>query len=272
MTHWRDKVAIVTGASSGFGYILADELRAAGSRVVITARSAGPLDDAAEKLRAAGGDVHAIAADATDDAAVARVVSETIARHGRIDCLVNNAGRSMRKAVLDTTVDEFREQLEVNLLGVVRATRAAAPHLLASRGHLVNISSLAGRVAARWLGGYPASKFAVSTYTQQLRLELGPQGLHVLLVCPGPIARGDAPARRIERDRAEDLDALPASARKPGGGVKTSKIDPRWLARRVLVCCERRRPELVVPRLARLVAATTQLSPPLGDWLIRKLT
>ena len=76
--------------------------------------------------------------------------------------------------------------MELNLLGLVRMTRAAAPHLLAAKGHLVNIGSLAGKSATRFMGAYPASKFAVSAYSQQLRLELEPEGLHVLLVCPGP--------------------------------------------------------------------------------------
>ncbi len=109
-----------------------------------------------------------------------------MSRFGRLDVLVNNAGRSMRGKVLDTTPEQFRELMELNLIGLVRCTRAAAPHLLQQRGHVVNIGSLGAKSAARWLGAYPATKFAVAAYSQQLRLELGPQGLHVLLVCPGP--------------------------------------------------------------------------------------
>ena len=127
--------------------------------------------------------------------------------------LVNNAGRTMRGKVLDTTPEQFRDLMELNLIALVRCTRAAAPHLLAERGHVVNIGSLAAKSAARWLGAYPATKFAVAAYSQQLRLELGPQGLHVLLVCPGPIQRSDT--RLYPLCGLEDV---PERARQPGGG------------------------------------------------------
>ena len=81
--------------------------------------------------------------------------------------------------------------MDLNLIALVRCTRAAMPQLLEPKGHLVNIGSLAGKTAARYMGAYSATKHAVSAYSQQLRLELGPQGLHVLLVSPGPIARDE---------------------------------------------------------------------------------
>jgi short-subunit dehydrogenase len=141
------------------------------------------------------------------------------------------------------------------------------PHLLAAKGHLVNIGSLAGKTAARYMGAYSATKHAVSAYSQQLRLELGPQGLHVLLVSPGPIAR-DEP--RIYNE--QKVGSLPPSARKPGGGVKVGLIQADWLARRILSACEKRRPELVVPGRARLVFAVSALWPSLGDWIVRKMS
>jgi short-subunit dehydrogenase len=128
----------------------------------------------------------------------------------------------------------------------------------------VNIGSLAGKSAARWLGAYPASKFALTAYTQQLRLELAPEGIHVLLVCPGPIARPDA--------RRYDDSGLPPEAQRPGGGVRTRAIDPAELAQRILRACEQRQPELVVPWRARLLFAISQLSPRWGDALIQRLT
>jgi short-subunit dehydrogenase len=157
--------------------------------------------------------------------------------------------------------------MELNLIATVRCTRAAAPHLIAARGHLVNIGSLAGKSASRYLGAYPASKFAVTAYTQQLRLELAPQGLHVMLVCPGPIARDETRVRS-----PEELAALPESARKPGGGVKTSAIRPEVLAAKILSACERRKRELIIPAYARIIFTLMQTSPTLADWLVRKLT
>ncbi len=125
----------------------------------------------------------------------------------------------------------------------------------------------AAKVAARDLGAYPASKFPLAAYCQQLRLELGPEGLHVLLVCPGPIAR------KQSRDRyTETTGDLPPAARKPAAGAKVRAIEPNDLAERIITACQRRRAELIVPARARLLFAAAQLSPQLGDWLVKKMT
>lgn len=267
MSYWNGKTVIVTGASDGLGFHIAEAYAKAGADVVLAARTPAKLEAATLKLKGAGGTFVGIPCDVTRDDDVARLVAQTVERFGRLDALVNNAGLSMRKAVLDTTVDDFRDMLELNLLATVRCTRAAASHLIAARGHLVNIGSLAGKAASRFLGAYPASKFAVTAYTQQLRLELADTGLHVLLVCPGPIARDD------DRVRSPDeLAKLPESARKPGGGVKVSRIRPEALAGQILTACERRNGELIVPSKARILFTLMQTSPRLADWLIRKFT
>ena len=104
-------------------------------------------------------------------------------------------------------------------------------------------------------------------YSQQLRLELGPEGLHVLLVCPGPIKRDDERLYPLE-----GLEDVPDRARQPGAGVKVGRIPPQKLARAILRACERRRPEIVMPGKARLLFAVAQLWPRLGDWLVRRNT
>ena len=266
-SYWHDKAVLVTGGSAGLGLAIAEAFALSAARVAIAARGAEGLEHAARRLREHGCDVLPLQADVTRQADVEQMVEKTLQEFGRLDVLVNNAGRSSRGAVLDTTPEELRELLELNLMAAVRATRAAAPHLLATRGHVVNISSLGGKSAARYLGGYNVSKFALSAYSQQLRLELGPQGLHVLLVCPGPLARSE-----IRTYGAEQMEELPESARQPGGGVKTRLIEPEWLAERIVQACRRRDPELVVPSKARLLFAIQQLSPRLGDYLVRKFT
>jgi NAD(P)-dependent dehydrogenase (short-subunit alcohol dehydrogenase family) len=264
---WHNKAVLVTGGSAGLGLAIAEAFAAAGAKVAICARGKESLVQAEQKLRGQGCDVLAIGADVTRPDDVERLVHSVLERFGRLDVLINNAGRSSRGAALDTTPEEFRELLELNLIAAVRVTRAAAPHLLAAKGHVVNISSLGGKSAARYLGAYNASKFALNAYSQQLRLELQPQGLHVLVVCPGPLARSEA-----RTYGAEQMEKLPESARKPGGGVKTRLIDPQWLAGRIVKACQRREPELVVPAKARLLFAIQQLFPGLGDYLVRKLT
>ena len=267
MSYWTGKTAIVTGASGGLGFHLAQTLVQAGANVVLAARTQSTLEAAVAKLAGLQGRAIPIVCDVTRDADVAALVEQTVAQFGRIDLLINNAGLSVRQAILDTTPADFQQLLELNLLATVRCTLAAAPHLLAARGHLVNIGSLSGKSASRWLGAYPASKFAVTAYTQQLRLELGPEGLHVMLVCPGPIARDDDRVRS-----PEELAKLPEAARKPGGGVKTNRIRPDVLAQKIVRACEQRRSELIVPWYARIIFTLMQTSPTLADWLVRKLT
>ncbi|HYO25098.1 MAG TPA: SDR family NAD(P)-dependent oxidoreductase, partial [Lacipirellulaceae bacterium] len=181
MPYWSDKACLVTGGSAGLGLAVARALAAAGARVALVARRKDPLEAAADELRRTGAKVVALAGDVAWQDDVDRIVPAVVAEFGRLDMLCNAAGRSTRSAVLETTPQDFQQLLDVNFLATVRMTRAAAPHLLAARGHVITVGSLASKVAARYMGAYPASKFAVAAYTQQLRLELGPQGLHALL-------------------------------------------------------------------------------------------
>jgi NAD(P)-dependent dehydrogenase (short-subunit alcohol dehydrogenase family) len=267
MGFWQDKVILVTGGSSGLGRAIAQAYSAAGAKLAIAGLEADAVQQAAVHMAAAGRDVLGVHADVTRQEDVDRLLAETLQRFGRLDVLVNCAGRSMRGRLADTTAEQFRELMELNLLATVRCTRAALPHLLARRGHVVNIGSLAAKAAGRWVGAYSATKHAVAGYSQQLRLELGPEGLHVLLVCPGPIAREDPRLYPLE-----GLEDLPEHARAAGAGVKLKGIPPRKLAQAILRACQRRRPELVMPARARVLFAVAQLCPGLGDWIVRRMT
>ncbi len=266
MSYWNGKAALVSGGSSGLGRAIALELARQGARVAIAARGQEQLDAVAAELGAPGADVLAVKADVTEQADVERLVDETMTRFGRLDALVNAVGRSARGTALATTPEEFASSIEMNLLATVRMTRAAAPHLIASGGHLVNIGSLAAKLAGRYMGGYSAGKFALAAYTEQLRVELGPEGLKVLLVCPGPIARNEP--RRYETNDP----ALPASAVQPGGGVRIKGLAPDDVARRVLRAAARNRAELILPARARIVFVAAAISPRLGDWLVSRVT
>jgi NAD(P)-dependent dehydrogenase (short-subunit alcohol dehydrogenase family) len=289
MTHinsyWQNKVCLITGGSSGLGQALAAAWSRQGARVIITARRQEPLEQVASRLNAKGGQVVPMVADGTWQEDVHKLLESIADRYGQLDLLCNCAGRSTRSPILETSADDFQQLLEVNLLATVRTTRAAAKLLLASGGHVVNIGSLASKVAPRYMGAYPAAKFAVAAYSQQLRLELGPQGLHVLLVCPGPIARspsvdssgaestGPGNANSANPSRyASPSTNLPDQAHRPGGGAKVKLIDPDWLAEKILIASQRRRSELVVPAKARLLFTLSQISPRLGDWLLLRAT
>jgi len=267
MSTWQEKTVIVTGGAAGLGRSIATAFAGAGARVMIAGRDPQRLATAVRTMRDAGLEVASCRADVTVAAEASALVEATVREFGQLDVLVNNVGRSTRGRLLDVTPADFHALWECNFLSVVNCTRAAAEHLRTSRGHVVNIGSLAAKSAARFLGGYPATKFAVAAYSQQLRLELAEDGVHVLLVCPGPIARPDAGARYD--DVAHDI---PAAARQPGGGVKVRGLDPDDLARRILHACQRRSPELVVPARARWLFAIQQLWPRLGDWILRRQT
>ncbi len=266
---WSNKRVLVTGGSSGLGRILAESFAAVGAKVAICALEPNAAELAASEIAAAtGAETLGVTANITQQSDVDRVVSAIQAKWGRgendgLDILVNNAGRSMRGLVADTTPEQFRELMELNLIALVRMTRACLPTLLANRGSIVNIGSLAAKSASRWVGAYPATKHAVAAYSQQLRLELAPQGLHVLLVCPGPIQRDTERLYPLE-----GMEQCPERARRPGAGVQVKRIPPKYLASRVLKACEKRIPEIVLPGKARLLFAISQLCPRLGDWIV----
>lgn len=262
---FREKVVVVTGGSAGLGHAIALAFSRAGAKLVLAARNAAQLEAAAGEILALGGDVETVPTDITVDADVARLAEAAVGRFGRVDVLVNCAGRSARGLAADATVHEFQALWEINFLAAVRCVRAFLPELRKQKGSLVNIGSLAGKSPGKLLGAYPASKYALTAYTHQLRRELEPEGVHVMLVCPGPIARDDA-GRRYDHD----VKHLPPEAAQPGGGVKLSALEPAWLADQVVAGCEYRWAELIVPWKARLLFALSELSPTLGDWLLKQ--
>ncbi|PQO42963.1 SDR family NAD(P)-dependent oxidoreductase [Blastopirellula marina] len=267
MSYWNEKVALVTGASRGLGLAIARQLVSQGATVILVARDQEALTAAAETLATLPGMAVPMAADVTSDDDVKRLEQEVAARFGALDLLVNNVGISSRGKLLDTQLADFRRQWELNVISAIRCVQAFAPLLIRRKGHIVNIGSLASKSAARFIGPYATTKFALAGFTQQLRLELQEEGVHVLLVCPGPIARDDA-GNRYD-DQASDL---PPEARKPGAGVKLKALDPDKLATSILQACERRQADLIVPWKARILFAVSQISPCWGDWLQAKFS
>ena len=261
---WHNKVVLVTGGSSGLGRIIAETFRRAGAKLALVALEQADVERTAAEM---GSDTLPIHADITRQEDVDRIFEMVKKHFSGLDVLVNNAGRSMRGKVLETMPEQFQALFDLNVLGTIRCTRAAVPMLLKRKGHIVNIGSLAAKSAAKYVGAYPVSKFAIAAYSQQLRLELGDNGLHVLLVCPGPIRREDERLYPLE-----GLEGIPESARQPGAGVKVGRIDPNRLAQKILTYCERRKPELIVPSKARILFALSQLFPTLGDWVVKKST
>ena len=183
-----NKVWLITGANSGFGRAIADAAVAAGDVVVATARRVSALDDLAA---AHHGQVDVLPLDVTDAAAIDATVRDVIGRHGRIDVLVNNAGRTHVGAAEETTDAELRDLFEVHLFGPVALTRAVLPHMRERRsGAIVQISSMGGQLSFAGFGAYSATKFALEGISEALADEVSPLGIKVLIVEPGAFRTG----------------------------------------------------------------------------------
>ncbi|WP_214474863.1 SDR family NAD(P)-dependent oxidoreductase [Mesorhizobium sp. dw_380] len=179
------RVALVTGASSGIGEATAAALAVAGARVAIAARRADRLEALAARIERAGGTALRIEADVTRNDDVAAMVGKVVAEWGRLDILVNNAGVMLLSPAAEATLDDWRHMVELNLLALMGVTKAALPHLKAARGHVVNVSSVAGRVANPGASGYAATKFGVVGFSESLRREVYADKVRVTVIEPG---------------------------------------------------------------------------------------
>jgi NADP-dependent 3-hydroxy acid dehydrogenase YdfG len=184
----QDKVALITGASSGIGEATALALAAHGIRVAVAARRADRIEALAERIRAAGGQAVAAMADVTDEQQARAMVSHAHEQWGRLDILVNNAGLMLLGPIAEADTEDWRRMINTNLLGLLYTTHAALPIMKAQqRGHIVNISSVAGRVARAGSGVYNATKWGVGAFSEALRQECIPDHIRVTVIEPGMV-------------------------------------------------------------------------------------
>ena len=177
------QVFFLTGSSRGLGRQIAEAALAAGHYLVATARDPASLADLADRY---GRQVLPVALDVTDPEAAAAAVRAGIEAFGRIDVVVNNAGYANLASVEDITLDDFRAQVDANLFGVVNVTKAALPVLRAQGGgHIIQVSSVGGRLATPGLSAYQAAKWAVGGFSEVLAREVGPLGIKVTVLEPG---------------------------------------------------------------------------------------
>jgi NADP-dependent 3-hydroxy acid dehydrogenase YdfG len=185
-------VALITGASSGIGEATAEALAGAGAAVALVARRADRLHELSQRIADTGGRALAIAADVTEREQASRAVERTVTEFGRLDILINNAGMMLLGPIVDAPVGEWDQMLAVNVHGLLHCADAALPHLLraAQQGpreiaDMVNISSVAGRVARRGSGVYNLTKHGVGAFSESLRQEVAARHVRVSLVEPG---------------------------------------------------------------------------------------
>jgi len=185
MPNLTGKVAIVTGSTKGIGLAVAERLHAAGASIVVSSRTAADVHAVAKGF---GARALGIPCDVADAAACQGLIDQTVARLGRIDVLVNNAGFGVFKAVDELTIDEWRRQIDVNLGGVFYCSKAALPHLAATGdGFIVNIGSLAGRNYFAGGTGYNAAKAGVIGMTEAMMLDVRHRNVRVSVIMPGSV-------------------------------------------------------------------------------------
>jgi NADP-dependent 3-hydroxy acid dehydrogenase YdfG len=209
----KSRVWFITGASTGFGRLLAEEVLSAGGKVIATARNRDKVADLEAKYPQAA---RALALDVTDEGEVDSAVTQAFAYFARVDVLVNNAGYGVAGAIEEVSQAEFMPMFETNVFGLLRVTRAFLPHLRKQRsGHILNLSSIGGVVASPGIGFYNSTKFAVEGISEALAAELAPLGIRVTIIEPGPF-RTDFLGRSsvIAKTRIADYDGTAGNMRK----------------------------------------------------------
>ncbi len=256
MSSLAGRVAIVTGASAGIGEATARVLAGTGMRVAVCARRRERLDRLAAQIASVGGEAAVYGVDVTDAGAVRAMVDDVASRWGRIDLLVNNAGRGLSATVEDTKPDEFRALLELNVMAVFTATQAVLPWMRRQgRGHIINVSSIVGRRGVPNRGAYSATKFALGGFSEALRVELAGTGISVSLVYPIGTA--------TEFHEVEVRRAGPG----PHGPIQSSE----HVARCILRCVRRPRPEVYPFRPSWILSLASVIAPRLVDVGLRRL-
>jgi NADP-dependent 3-hydroxy acid dehydrogenase YdfG len=220
------RIWFITGASSGFGKRLAEELLKTGNTVVATARN---IDQVKEFETQYPGKALALKLDVTNRAEIAAAVEKTIEVFGHIDVLVNNAGYGLVGALEEVTEEQITREIDTNVYGVLWVTRAWLPHLRKQRsGHIINLSSVAGIIGLAGLGLYNLTKHAVEGLSEALAAEVAPLGIKVLIVEPGPFRTDFAGRSAVfpEKD-IEDYSSTAGEFRRGMQGYQgTQKGDP----------------------------------------------
>jgi NAD(P)-dependent dehydrogenase (short-subunit alcohol dehydrogenase family) len=259
-TPFRDRTVLVTGASSGIGRETALAFAAAGANLVLVARRAKVLAKVAAETRKLGASTLVAAADVTQPAAVAACFRKAVKRFGAVDVVINNAGVLIPARVVDLKTTDLQRMLDVNLLGALYVMQEAVRQMREqSRGHIVNVGSLAGRRGFSPLGGYCATKFALIGLTEALRTELVGERIHVSLVLPGVV---DTPMASTAQHDPATADVWPEALTMP----------PSWVVWSIFLAIRFRLAEIAVPPGSALIEKLAALAPGATDALLRRAT
>jgi short-subunit dehydrogenase len=243
---FQDQVVLITGASNGIGRALARDFAKAGAVVVGCGRSRERLEAAIEEIRPASPSSMMFPCDVGEREQVQALAKRTLHEFGRVDIVINNAGIGTRRPFAETPLEMVEAIMRTNYLGMVYCTHALLPSMISRRsGHIVNISSIAGIAGSINLAAYCASKFAMNGFSESLYYELKPYGIHVSVICPGPV-RTD-----FTRGFSDTPPKAPASL----------IVEPEYISRIVLRAIEAKKFQVVPPRYLALVCWLKQSLP-----------
>ncbi|WP_409344610.1 SDR family NAD(P)-dependent oxidoreductase [Paenibacillus sp. MBLB4367] len=249
------KVVVITGASSGIGALMAEGVAREGGIPVLMARSTDKLEQVASRMNGEFG-IHRL--DVTSTEQVYTVMEAVLAKYGKIDVLVNNAGYGVFETLEKADLGTIEDMMDVNYMGTVRCTKAVLPAMLkAGSGHIVNIASMAGKIGSAKSSGYSATKHAVLGFTNCIRQELLRSGIAVTAVNPGPI---DTPFF----DRADPSGQYASS-------VKWFMLRPERVSEAVITAIVKRKAEIDLPLMAAAGIRLYQLLPRVFDRVAHKM-
>lgn len=254
----KGKVVLVTGASSGFGEEAARLFAKEGCKVVLAARRLDRLQLLASEIQNAGGEALAIPADVTVRAEIEVMVQTALDLYGRIDILFNNAGfGGVNWFEKFDPARHVETLIRVNLIGSMLVTREVLPHMLKRReGHIINMVSVGGLIAAPTITSYTASKFGLRAFTDALRREVSPFGIKVSGIYPGP-AKTEF-GQKLERTRSRETIKR----------IKYPHLSSEYVASRVIDIAKRPRRTLVIPWWFRIITTFDTLFPVVVDWIL----
>lgn len=253
----RGRVVLLTGASGGIGRAAARRLAGDGARLVLHGRRVEPLREAEEEARGLGSEALVVTGDVRSAEDAQRAVRAATERFGGLDAVVNNAGVGLLRRWEEDVETEFREFLEVNLLGAWRMTRAAIPALAVRKGHVVNVASVAGRICAPHYSFYSASKFALVGMSEGWRRELAASGVRVTTILPAAVA-------------GEFLDRL-GRGLALGTGPAGVVLRPEQVAEGIAGVLRRPRPDLYIPWWHRWLSVLGIALPGASDRIVSHL-
>jgi len=256
MKIFKDKVVIVTGASSGIGEATAREFARLGSKVVLAARSEEKLSSVTGEILKFNKNVLYIVTDVSREEDCRLLIEKTLDKFGTIDILVNNAGISMRASFLDVDLKVLHRLMDVNFWGTVYCTKYALPYLIEQKGSLVGVSSVAGFHGLPGRTGYSASKFAIHGFLETIRIENLKKGLHVMILAPG------FTTTEIRRC------ALLANGEEQGESPRDEHklMPPEYVAKWVIKGIKRKKRNKLLTWEGRLTALFQRIVPDLVDW------